>query len=443
VSIDRWSVEVVRVSAVVVSLLVAGSSYAQSGPSGQAGGMQMPMPMASDQQQMPAMPENPLDIDHVRDGSGTSWLPDASPMLGVMTRKGPWMLMLHGNAFVQFIKTGSDRGDDQFGSINWIMGMAQRALGGGQIQFRTMLSAEPLTVRRCGYPTLVQSGESCRGVVLHDRQHPHDVFMEVAADYRQALNESIGFELYGGPAGEPALGPTAFPHRLSAMPNPVAPISHHWLDSTHVSFGVVTGGVYGKTWKAEASAFNGREPDDDRNDINVARLDSYAGRLSFLPTPNMSLQVSVGHLKDAEVRADGPAEDVNRVTASLTYHRLVNERLWATTVAWGRNREEQHATPAFAIETAADVSPNNVVYARAEVIDKTAAELVLPRPEDETYTIAKLQAGYTRWLWRGHGLQTGVGGSVGLSLLPSALEPFYGSRRAGEFSVFFTIRPHY
>ena len=225
--------------------------------------MQMPMPPGQQHQTM-SMPKNPLDIDHVRDGSGTSWLPDDSPMHALMHQAGSWMLMLHGNGFLQFLKSGSSRGDQQVGSVNWIMLMAQRTLYGGQFVLHAMLSAEPATVGRCGYPALLQSGESCRGTPLHDRQHPHDLFMELAADYRRAINDRVAIELYGGPAGEPALGPTSYPHRLSAMPNLYAPITHHWLDSSHISFGVMTGGMYGRRWKAEASIFNGREPDDGR-----------------------------------------------------------------------------------------------------------------------------------------------------------------------------------
>jgi hypothetical protein len=395
-------------------------------------GMQMPM----------AMPENPLGIDHTRDGSGTSWLPDASPMPGSMRQSGAWTLMLHGNAFLQFIKTGSDRGDQQFGSINWVMGMAQRPFAGGQFLFRTMLSIEPLTVGKCGYPTLLQSGETCNGAALHDRQHPHDLFMEVAVDYRRALNDSLAIELYGGPSAEPALGPTAFAHRLSALPNPIAPISHHWLDSSHVSFGVVTGGVYGKRWKAEASVFNGREPDDQRYDFDFAALDSYSGRVWILPTSTWSIQVSAGHLKDAEAHPDGSREDVDRVTTSATYHRLVNSRIWATTIAWGQNREAGHATDALTVETASDVTPSDTVFARGEIVGKTATELVVPLDSEATFTVQKLQLGYARQFAEGHGLRSGLGGSVGISIVPEALRPFYGGRVAGEFTVFLTVRPH-
>jgi hypothetical protein len=363
-------------------------------------------------------------------------------MQGLLRQGGDWMLMLHGNAFVEFIDTGGDRGDRQFGSVNWIMSMAQHEVSGGQLQFRGMFSLEPLTVGRCGYPNLLQSGEFCNGVALHDRQHPHDLFMEVAADYRRALSESIAFELYGGPSGEPALGPTAFAHRLSALPNPIAPIAHHWLDSSHISFGVVTGGLYGHKWKAEASVFNGREPDDQRYDFDFGALDSYSGRLWLMPAAEWALQVSAGHLKEAEFRATGPREDADRVTASATYHRLVNDRLWATTIAWGQNREGGRSTSALTAETAADLAPNDTLFARGEIVGKTATELVLPLPEDQTFTVTKLQIGYTRWLAEGKGVKAGIGGSIGVSIVPDQLASFYGGLTAGEFTVFFAVRPH-
>ena len=162
-----------------------------------------------------------------RDGSGTAWLPDESPMYAVHSIKGPWMLMFHENAFLQYLKESGTRGDEQFGSINWIMGMAERRVGPGRLGLRGMVSAEPWSIRGCGYPDLLATGEECGGEQIHDRQHPHDLFMELAARYDAALGGKIRWQVYGGPAGEPALGPVAYPHRLSAMPNPLAPISHH------------------------------------------------------------------------------------------------------------------------------------------------------------------------------------------------------------------------
>jgi len=305
-----------------------------------------------------------------------------------------------------------------------------------------MLSFEPFTVGRCGYPDLIQTGEACHGAPLHDRQHPHDLFMEVAANYRRAINDSTAFELYGGPAGEPALGPVAYPHRPSAMPDPIAPISHHWLDSTHVSFGVVTGGVYGRKWKAEASAFNGREPDDRRYNFDLAALDSYSGRLWLLPTSHWALQVSAGRLTAAEFREGAPSEDVTRVTASATFHRTRDGQLWATTVAWGRNIESEHSTSAFIAETAVEVSARDLWFGRLEIVGKTATDLALTGAGDEMFTVTKARAGYTRWLTETARMKLGVGAAAGLAFLPADLEPHYGTRWPAEMVVYLTVRPH-
>jgi hypothetical protein len=386
-----------------------------------------------------SMPVPPLGISDARDGSGTSWLPDESVMAGPMIHGSTWMVMYHWNVFGQLIRTGGPRGDTEFGSVNWFMAMAQRNARGGVLSLRGMVSAEPWTVGKCGYPNLLQTGESCNGALLHDRQHPHDLFMEIAADYRRELSKTAAFQLYGGLAGEPALGPVAFPHRASAMPNVVAPMSHHWLDSSHISFGVVTAGVYGKKWKAEGSLFNGREPDDNRFGIDLAPLDSYSGRLWFLPTARWAFQVSSGRLKEAEVNGEGHAEDVDRVTASATYHRLVSSKLWSNTFAWGRNSAHGSATSAFLAESALDVTANDQVFGRAELAEKSGEELVL-EPHHDTFRLAKFQAGYTRWL-PSPKTRVGVGARVGVSVVPDALRAFYGSRAPLDLALFVTLRP--
>ena len=206
-----------------------------------------------------------------RQGSGTAWQPDTTPMYALQADKAGWMLMAHENVFLQFLHDSGERGQDQFGSINWFMGMADRKVGAGRVRLRGMFSLEPWTIGGCGYPDLLATGERCNGQKIHDRQHPHDLLMELAAQYDAPIRGSMRWQVYGGPAGEPALGPVAYPHRLSAMPNPLAPISHHWLDATHITFGVVTAGVYANRWKAEASVFNGREPDENRPMSNSGR----------------------------------------------------------------------------------------------------------------------------------------------------------------------------
>lgn len=395
---------------------------------------------------MVAMMQGPLGISMAREGSGTSWLPDVSPMYALDVMAGSWLFMFHGNAFLQYLNEGSDRGDDQFGSINWAMGMARRPLAGGDLTLRLMMSGEPTTVGKCGYPDLLATGEFCHGQALHDRQHPHDLFMELSAGYEHAITDGLAIQLYGGPVGEPALGPTAFPHRLSALPNPIAPMSHHWLDATHISFGVATVGLYGRRWKVEGSVFNGREPDEDRYDFDLGRMDSYSGRVWFLPNEHWAVQASVGRLVDAEPAHGGePAESITRPTASVTYHRPIGpESIWASTVAWGSNIEKASTTNAIIAESNLTLRERDIIFARLEMNEKTGKDLALednPALDDKSFTLGKLAFGYTRQFGPVADLVPGVGGGLSLSLLPEALRPYYGDRLATGFAVFVSLRP--
>jgi len=378
-----------------------------------------------------------------RDGSGTSWLPDESPMYALHRQGGDWMLMLHSNVFLEYLKETGDRGSGQVGSINWVMGMAQRNTGGGQLMLRGMVSAEPATIDGCGYPNLLSTGEECDGEAIHDRQHPHDVFMELAAQYTRPLGRGIRFQIYGGPAGEPALGPVAFMHRVSAMSNPLAPITHHWFDSTHITYGVATAGLFSAKWKVEASAFNGREPDDTRTNLDFGAMDSWSGRVWFLPTSQWALQLSGGRLMEAEAGHDGAARiDVERLTASATYHRTTLENtFWATTVGWGRNAEAGgEATSAVLFESSVTLQDRDAFYGRFEWSQKSGHDLVV-EPDDTIFDLAKGQFGYTRYFSAWKGWTPGIGGSVSSGIVPRSLEPTYGSRFNTGFAVYLTLRP--
>jgi hypothetical protein len=404
--------------------------------------------------QVRAQPPEPHDMQHMamddnrtallpgRDGSGTSWLPDESPMYAVHGQAGPWTLMAHGVAFLQYLNESGARGADQAGSINWAMGMAARRLGNGRLTLRGMISLEPLTIGDCGYPDLLSTGEQCKGETIHDRQHPHDLFMELAAAYDRPLAGGIRWQVYGGPVGEPALGPTAFPHRISAMASPLAPITHHWFDSTHVTFGVITGGIYGNRWKTEASVFNGREPDDHRTDFDFGRLDSWSGRVWFLPTSRWALQVSAGHLSEAEAGQTGePRIDVDRFTASATYHKtLKTGGIWASTLGWGRNKEPlTNATNALLAETSVTLHDRDAWFGRVELSQKSADDLAVA--STGIFVVAKLQAGYTRYIGSWKRLRPGAGVAVSAGIVPETLRPFYGRRANLGVGVYATIRP--
>jgi hypothetical protein len=322
------------------------------------------------------------------------------------------------------------------------MGMARRELGGGRFGLRGMLSLEAWSIPGCGYPDLLATGETCGGATIHDRQHPHDLVMEAAAEYERPLRGALRWQMYAGLAGEPALGPVAFPHRISAMPNPLAPTSHHWLDATHITFGVITAGLSSARWKAEASVFNGREPDERRWDLDLGALDSISGRVSYAPVPSVVLQLSGGHLADAEAGHDGaPRADVGRMTASATWHvRRDSGALWATTLGWGRNVEESDATHALLVETSLALARRGTWFGRFEIGGKAAHDLDV-HGVDEFFTLSKAQLGYTHYFGARLGLQPGVGGSVSAGFVPAALEPVYGGRAIPGFGVFLTLRP--
>lgn len=381
-------------------------------------------------------------IPVTRDASGTSWLPDETPTYLRQRQAGAWMLMLHANVFVQYLKDTGTRGRDQVGSINWVMGMAHRRAGAGQLMLRGMISAEPGTIGGCGYPNLLATGEQCEGEAIHDRQHPHDLFMELAAQYTRPLGRGVQLELYGGPVGEPALGPVAFMHRISGLSNPIAPITHHWFDSTHITFGVATAGLFTGRWKAEASVFNGREPDATRTNVDFGAMDSWSARAWFMPSSQWAFQVSGGRLRDAEAGDEGhPRVDVDRLTASATYHRTTLENtFWATTVGWGRNIESGTGTNALLAESSLTFRDRDAFYGRAEWAQKSGHDLVV-EPAHDTFVVGKLQGGYTRYLPMWKGWTPGIGAAISTGIVPSSIQTAYGGRFNAGFGVYLTLRP--
>jgi hypothetical protein len=379
----------------------------------------------------------PLGIPETRNASGTSWQPDSTPMHGVHFMKGAWGIMVHANAFAGYDRQNGDRGDSGWLSTNWGMLMETRSLAGGELAARQMLSIEPATMEKRGYPLLLQTGESFDGEPLHDRQHPHDLFMEIAAMWTRPVGESVAFQVYAAPSGEPALGPTAFPHRMSAFSDPMAPLGHHWQDSTHITFGVLTAGVLTKMLKVEASWFNGREPDDDRWDFDFRTLDSWSGRVTVNPSASWSLQASYGYLDSPEELH--PEESLHRATASATWNRKLGEHgNAATTAVFGRNLpEEEPPTSSWLLETNVDLDGTNVLFGRAEHVEKTGRDLVLPAAlEEETFAVSSLSAGYVHQLGPWGKIVPALGILASVNDVGSDLEPFYGSHHPTGFMAF-------
>ena len=404
-----------------------------------------PLHAQMDMQHGMHMPEGLLGIPETRMGSGTSWLPDAAPMHAAHFRLGAWTVMLHGRAVVQYDHQAGLRGDSRVSLIDWAMLAASRTVAGGSLSLRGMMSSDPWGVGSRGYPLLLQTGESDRGVSLHDHQHPHDLFMELAALYERAVARNLAVSLYAAPVGEPAVGPAAFPHRPSAADDPLAPLAHHWQDGTHITFGVLTAGVFTRTTKLEASMFNGREPDEDRTNFDYAgrALDSYSARLSVNPGAHWSVSTWYAYLKSPETLH--PDESLHRLGAAALMAQPIGRRgRWAMALIYGANARigTGHLANSVAVETNFDLDGMNAVFGRVEYVRKTAEDLVvlsvLPTTE---YDVGALALGYRRSLTTVRGVTAGVGVRGAMNFVPNALEEVYGSRAPLGFTVYFTLRP--
>ncbi len=361
-----------------------------------------------------------------RDASGTAWQPDSSPHRGMHFMKQDWTLMLHGSAQVVYDDQGGARGAEKTFSSNMLMFMATRPAGPGRLGLRAMLSAEPLTIGQQGYPLLLQTGETADGhTPLIDRQHPHDLFMELAVTYTYALSDSSSIFAYFGMPGEPALGPPAFVHRLSGEEIPAAPISHHWLDSTHVTFGVATVGlVHGKA-KLEGSVFTGREPDERRFDFDRPRFDSYAFRLSYNPTPDWALQGSFGHIRSREELE--PNVNTDRVTLSVIYNKDWDQNTWQSLFAWGRNIDRpKGSTDAFLLESTLAFREKHTVFARAERAQKDDLSPGGVPQAGETLAVGEVSFGYIYDFLSAPHWVAGLGGLASVAIVPDTLRPAYG-----------------
>lgn len=322
-----------------------------------------------------------LNLPMSRNGSGTSWSPDAAPMYGQMYHSKNWMYMLHYNLFIRYNKQDlsdkGSRGDEMFDAPNWLMFMGQKQVGKkGLFRFSTMLSLDAVITGQKGYPLLFQSGESAHGVPLVDRQHPHDLFSELSVAYSYALSKKTDVFAYVGYPGEPALGPVAFMHRASSMDNPDAPISHHWIDATHITYGVATLGVRAGQFKLEGSSFTGREPGENRYNFDKPRFDSWSGRLSFNPSKNWAFEISHAHIKSPEALHGN--ENVNRTVASAEYALQLNKNnSFDATAVWGMNKQKHADGENAALLEASYHFKKIALYGKYEYVQKSTEELNL------------------------------------------------------------------
>jgi hypothetical protein len=392
-------------------------------------------------------------------------------MPGLHFASGRWSFMAHGFVNAVYTDESGPRGASSGFGTGMVMLTGRRGLDRGALGFRAMVTGEP-AMGPTGYPLLLQTGETADGIApLVDRQHPHDMVMELAATWHRAFESGNAFFVYAAPVGEPPLGPSAFMHRPSADGNPLSPISHHFLDSTHITHGVVTVGLATTGGlKIELGMFNGHEPDQRRWGLETPQLNSVAGRLTINPHEDWSLQWSAAHLASPEQLHLGL--DVLRMTTSATYNRPLVGGNWQTTVAWGRNKRASPLPAATSANPQDAASPGGHVHSIV-----SAGELVTPgtiqnglliestaivrlmhtlygrlerarkdelfRPGDprhaSNYTVLRATIGYIFDLPLEGPFRTGVGVSASVAGLPSELHAAYGPSPRG-FALFFRAR---
>ena len=383
-------------------------------------------------------------LDH--SGSGTSVEPDSSDPPTLMTMRRGWMFMLHGVVFVVSQQQSGPRGGDKLFSTNWAMGMAQHEAGPGTLTLRAMLSLEPATITGEFYPELFQLGETAYGRPIVDGQHPHNFFMELAGIYDARVGEHGLISFYAAPVGDPALGPPAFPHRASADEDPLAVLGHHLQDSTHISGSVFTLGATYRAVRAEASAYHGREPGENRWAIPAGTPDSWAARLTVNPLRNWSAQYSIGRLHSPE--AVSPQEDVLRMTASVDYHRAMARGDWASILVWGRNKNLPNGEVfnSYLAESRLRFAGRNAVWTRIENVDRSTELLLGQNPVPPGFTerfLARIQAytmGYDRDVFVTPRTRTALGAQATVYGVPGLLQPIYGNVPVGV-AMFVRFRP--
>ncbi len=391
------------------------------------------MNMSGMQRDMPA----PSTLPSPHEGSGTAWQPASVSAPAWMGMRGGWEWMAHGVIFVDYNQQRGPRGEGKAESVNFAMLMEQHKLGAGTILLREMFSAESLTSPHPGFPELFQTGETYHDQPLVDHQHPHNVFAELAALYTLPLSKKVSWELYGGPSAEPALGPVTYLHRASAAELPMAPLGHHLQDSTHTSFGVVTTGFTIDRVKLEASAFNGREPNEERWSIQVAPLDSWSGRAWIAPTRNWTAEYSIGRLEHPEALEPGSQW---RETASAEYNRSLARGNWATTAVWGRVHKiatDAHLN-SYLLESTLNFRRFNYAFTRVELVDKD--ELFPQAAVHPWYRIGAYTFGGVRDFIHNPAWQLGMGADMTVYSKPSVLDAAYGNFPV-SFEIFLRMRP--
>ena len=338
-----------------------------------------------------------------------------------------WQWGIEGNIFAGYNYQRREFTDfDEFESQNWLMASLSKTFSSGaNFGLIGMFSLEPFTLRDIGSPQVFQTGETFYGAPLIDYQHPHDLIMNLGAQFSRPINATT-LSISAHAVGPAPVGPPVFMHRPSAILNPQSPLTHHYLDSSHITPGVITIGVERSGFKLEAGAFHGREPDPDRLDLDTAALDSYGVRASWADGP-WHFQISGADLTTPETNSP---YDATRVTASASHVSGDENRSLAWMAAFGQNREVFGNLEAYLIE-GAKRSGRNSFYVRAENVEKdildAGAHSLADAHTHRPSRVSALTLGYLRDVVSRSFGTFALGGDITGYLVPDNLKESYGS----------------
>lgn len=361
---------------------------------------------------------SPNLLDPTLNVAGTAQSPGGS--IFNHSRSGNWTIFHGYDAHVTYVsETGPEEQRNEIFSTNWFAAGAKINFGNAFLLGRARLSAEPYTLPDNGYPQILQyvSAEN-GGELLVDSMRAHD-FIGEAAIQGGWQTDSMLLGVYAGLVGDPALGPPPSFLRSSGVDLAEAPFSYDIAETHYDSTNVVTGTFAMRTFSLEASVFHDAVSTGDHTEIpDGGDLDSQSFRVTFMPTPALSMQISKGQLGEDLAQRD-------LTSASLSY----GGPMVAVTALWTRREFSEidaEAETAYGFELALR-GTRHTAMGRAEWVDRPLGFPVQPFSVGTERT-THFAVGYIYDFLAGNRHRAGAGINIDYHTQSHDLEDIYGHK---------------